>query len=75
MNFDDIYDISDENGRSIATSVNIKIGNSEFKNFKIRPTLVGHEFYTQIVNELINKEGKKKLSLLTLNEEGKLISK
>lgn len=41
MNFSEICDISDKNGKSLATALNIQIGSSEFKNFKIRPTLVG----------------------------------
>ena len=46
MNFNEISDIADENGNSIATALNIEIGTSEFKNYKMRPTLVGHNFYT-----------------------------
>lgn len=41
MNFNEISDIADEQGNSIGTVLNIEIGSSEFKNFKMRPTLVG----------------------------------
>lgn len=75
MNFNEINDIADQNGRSLATSLSIQIGNSEFKNYKIRPTLVGQDYYSQVVNEIMNKDGRKKLTLITMNEEGKIISK
>lgn len=41
MNFNEIVEISDPDGKSLATALNIQIGSSEYKNYKIRPTLVG----------------------------------
>ena len=51
------------------------MGKSALRNYKMRPTLVGNDYYTQVVNELVSKSGDKKSILMTFDEKGEIISK
>lgn len=42
---------------------------------KLRPTLVGNEYYYQTVEEIFDKNKKRQVSVLTRNEKGSVISK
>ena len=41
---------------------------------KMRPTLVGNQYYHQIVEEYINSHGKRQLTVKTFNEEGRCLA-
>ena len=41
---------------------------------KLRPSLVGNQYYHQIVEEYINNHGKRQLTVKTFNEQGKCLA-
>ena len=41
---------------------------------KMRPSLVGNQYYHQMVEEFINSHGKRKLTVKTFNEEGRCLA-
>ena len=75
MSFDNQENLKDQKGEDIGLKNRKTARSTNFRNFIIRPTLVGQEYYTQVINELVEEDGDKKAILLTVDENGELLKK
>ena len=71
--FDEVEEIPDNKGRRRTTVAIKKTKKKTTKVHKLRPTLIGAEYYTQIINDSIDKFGKRKATIKTFNEKGEVV--
>ena len=72
-NIDDFYNIFDDEGNIESTLSIKKKKNTILRSHSLRPTLIGSEYFTQIVNEII-EDDLKKVSIITKKENGDVVS-
>ena len=71
---DQIEVVLQKNGERRSTIRTSKLQSEIRKQHKIRPTLIGAEYYNQIVDEVFGADGKAKLTVTTINELGDIVS-
>jgi hypothetical protein len=62
------------NGTRRSTIITKEVEGEIRRVHKIRPILIGSEFYCQLVEEIIEGSSKKRLTVTTLNENGDVVS-
>ena len=72
-NIDDFFNIFDDEGNVESTLSIKKKKNTVLRSHSLRPTLIGSEYFTQIVNEVIENDFKK-ISVVTKKENGDVVS-
>lgn len=73
-NEEEISAVLQRNGTRRSTISTKFIDGEVRRSHKIRPTLVGAEYYNQIVEEVIEGNSKKRLTITTINENGDVVS-
>ena len=71
---DQIEVVLQKNGERRSTIRTSKVQSDIRKQHKIRPSLIGVEYYNQIVEEIFGADGRNKLTVTTVNELGDVVS-
>lgn len=70
----DIEEVFDLFGRRKSTITTKREKGSTIRTHKLRPTLIGNQYYQQVVDEITKDNGTKKITVVTKNERGDTVS-
>ena len=73
-NNEEISTVLQRNGTRRSTIFTKQTDGEVRRSHKIRPTLIGSEYYNQMVDEVIEGNSKKRLTITTTNENGDVVS-